>query len=37
VVIVPLQADGQPQTCLACRANFYYIDRLGHALLYFVY
>ena len=37
VEIVPLQADGQPQTCLACRANFYYVDRLGHALLYFVY
>ena len=37
VEIVPLQANGQPQTCLACRAHFYYIDRLGHALLYFVY
>jgi hypothetical protein len=37
VVIVPLQANGQPQTCLACRASFFYIDRLGHELLYFVY
>jgi hypothetical protein len=37
VVIVPLQADGQPQACLACRTSFFYIDRLGHALLYFVY
>ena len=37
VVMVPLQADGQPQTCDACRASFFYVDRFGHALLYFVY
>jgi hypothetical protein len=37
VVLIPLQANGQPQDCLACRAHFYYIDRLGHALLYFLY
>jgi hypothetical protein len=37
VEIVPLQADDQPQTCLACRTRLFYIDRLGHALLYFVY
>jgi hypothetical protein len=37
VVLVPLQANGQPQNCAACRAHLYYVDRLGHALLYFLY
>lgn len=37
VVLVPLQGNGQPQNCAACRAHLYYVDRLGHALLYFLY
>ncbi len=37
VVLIPLQPDGQPQNCTACRTHLYYVDRLGHALLYFLY
>lgn len=37
VVLVPLLPDGQPQRCAACRVHFYYVDRQGRVLLYFLY
>jgi len=36
VVLVPLQPDGQAQNC-DCRVSLFYIDRQGHAMLYFLF
>lgn len=37
VVLIPLRSNGQEQSCEACRTGFYFIDRMGHPLLYFTF
>jgi len=37
VALIPLQANGEQQNCADCVVRFFYIDRQGHALLYFVF
>jgi len=34
--VVPLTSSGVRGNCNDCMAHFYYVDRLGHALLYWV-
>lgn len=37
VALIPLQPNGEQQNCDDCVVRFFYIDRQGHALLYFVF
>ena len=37
IFVVPLTSAGVRANCNACTAQYYYIDRLGHALLYWVF
>jgi hypothetical protein len=37
IFVVPLTSAGVRANCNACTAQYYYIDRRGHALLYWVF